>query len=147
MDVISVVFVGGLVTYFMYLNINKVTQNLDDNKKGSFESYASFSAKIQEYIRAVKRDLDDDMECEDPRYCKNETCDSKKVTKELVDLIRKSSFYETMLAKRKDPKDVEAGLMDILSQFDEIVRTQCIDGDMLADELQDMLAQDYKRIV
>ncbi len=147
MDVMSVVFVGGLVTYFMYLNINKVTQNLDDSKTGSFESYASFSAKIQEYIRSVKRDLDDDMECDDPQYCKNETCDSKKVTKELVDLIRKSSFYETMLAKRKDPKDVEAGLMAILTQFDEIVRNNCIDGDMLADKLQDMLAQDYKRIV
>jgi hypothetical protein len=147
MDVISVVFVGGLVTYFMYLNINKVTQNLDANKKGSFESYASFSAKIQEYIRTVKRDLDDDMECEEPRYCKNETCNSKKVTKELVDLIRKSSFYETMLAKRKDPKEVETGLMNILTEFDEIVRSNCINGDMLADELQDMLSQDYKRLV
>ncbi len=147
MDVVSVIFVGGLVTYFMYLNINKVTQNLDDNKTGSFESYASFSAKIQEYIRVVKRDLDDDMECEDPRYCKNESCDSKQVTKDLADLIRKSSFYETMLAKRKDPKEVEAGLMDILTQFDEIVRTKCIDGDMLADEFQDMLSEDYKRII
>jgi len=147
MDVISVVFVGGLVTYFMYLNINKVTQNLEETKKGSFESYASFSAKIQEYIRVVKKDLDDDIECDDPKYCKNETCDSKKVIKELADLIRKSSFYETMLAKRKDPKEVEAGLMDILTQFDEVVRTNCIDGDMLANELQDMLAVDYQRIV
>ena len=147
MDVVSVVFVGGLVTYSMYLNINKVTQNLDNNKTGSFESYASFSAKIQEYIRVVKRDLDDDMECDEPRYCKNESCDSKRVTKDLADLIRKSSFYETMLAKRKDPKEVEAGLMDILIKFDEIVRANCIDGDLLADELQDMLSQDYKRII
>ena len=147
MDVMSVVFVGGLVTYFMYLNINKVTQNLDDNKTGSFESYARFSAKIQEYIRSVKKGLDDDMECDDDKYCKNESCDSKQVTKDLADLIRKSSFYETMLAKRKEPKEVEAGLMDILTQFDEIVRSNCINGDMLADELQDMLSQDYKRIV
>jgi exopolysaccharide biosynthesis protein len=147
MDVMSVVFVGGLVTYFMYLNINKVTQNIEDLKTGSFESYASFSAKIQEYIRAVKKDMDEDIECEDPKYCKKPTCDSKQATKDLADLIRKSSFYETMLAKRKDPKEVEAGLLAILTQFDEIVRTRCIDGDMLADELQDMLAADYKRIV
>jgi len=147
MDVMSVVLVGGLVTYFMYLNINKVTQNLDEDKTGSFESYAKFSAKIQEYIRRVKKGLDDDMECDDLKYCKNESCDSKAVTKELADLIRRSSFYETMLAKRKDPKEVEAGLIEILSKFDDIVRKNCIDGDMLADELRDMLAVDYKMIV
>jgi hypothetical protein len=147
MDVMSVVLVGGLVTYFMYLNINKVTQNLEETKTGSFESYAKFSAKIQEYIRSVKKGLDDDIECEESKYCKNDSCDSKAVTKELADLIRKSSFYETMLAKRKDPKEVEAALIDILSKFDDIVRKNCIDGDMLADELQDMLAVDYKKIV
>ncbi len=147
MDVMSVVLVGGLVSYFMYLNINKVTKNIDENKKGSFESYAAFSAKIQEYIRSVKKDLDDSIVTDNPKFRKNDSCDSKAVTKELTDLIRKSSFYETMLAKRKDPKDVEAGLMEILTQFDEIVRSNFIDGDLLADELQDMLSWDYKRIV
>jgi len=147
MDVMSAVVVGGLITYFMYRNINSVTSNIDKNKKGSFESYASFSAKIQEYIRIVKKDLDDDMDTENPIYQKNESCDSKTVTKKLTDLIRKSSFYETMLAKRKDPKDVEAGLMEILTNFDDIIRKNCIDGDALANELQDLLAKDYKRLV
>ena len=147
MDVMSVVLVGGLVTYFMYLNITKVTKNLDKNKKGSFEAYADFSAKIQEYLRSVKKDLDDDMDTENPKFRKNESCSSKEVTKELTDLIRKSSFYETMLAKRKDPKEVEAGLMDILTQFDKVVRDNCIDGEMLADELRDMLSRDYQRLV
>ncbi len=147
MDIMSVVLVGGLVTYFMYLNINKVTKNLDETKKGSFEAYATFSAKIQEYIRSVKKGLDDDMDSDDSKFKKNESCDSKLATKELTDLIRKSSFYETMLAKRKDPKDVEAGLMEILTKFDAIVRGNCIDGDILADELQAALAQDYQRIV
>jgi hypothetical protein len=147
MDIMSVVLVGGLVTYFMYININKVTKNLDETKKGSFEAYANFSAKIQEYIRSVKKGLDDDMDSDGSKFKKNESCDSKLATKELTDLIRKSSFYETMLAKRKDPKDVEAGLMEILTKFDAIVRGNCIDGDMLADELQTALAQDYQRIV
>ena len=147
MDVMSVVLVGGLVSYFMYLNINTVTKNIEENKTGSFESYASFSAKIQEYIRSVKKDMDEDIDCDDPTYCKKPTCDSKQTTKDLADLIRKSSFYETMLARRKDPKEVEAGLLDILKEFDTIVRTRCIDGDMLADELQDMLSSDYKRLV
>ncbi len=147
MDVMSVVFVGALVTYFMYLNINKVTQNLEGIKDGTFESYAKFSAKIQEYIREVKRDLDDDMDCDNPRYCKNDACDSKAVTRELADLIRKSSFYETMLAKRKKPKEVEAGLFEILTGFDDIIRKNCIDGDMLADDLRSMIEADYKKIV
>ncbi len=147
MDIMSVVLVGGLVTYFMYLNINKVTKNLDESKTGSFEAYATFSAKIQEYIRSVKKGLDDDLDSDGSKFKKNENCNSKLATKELTDLIRKSSFYETMLAKRKDPKDVEAGLMEILTKFDNIVRGNCINGDMLADELQAALAQDYQRII
>lgn len=147
MDVMSVVLVGGLVTYLMYMNINKVTQNLEEKKTGTFESYAAFSARIQEYIREVKKDLDDDIECDDPKFHKKETCDSKTVTKQLADLIRKSSFYETMMARRKDPKEIEAGMMEILTQFDTIIRENCVDGEMLADEIQDMLAEDYKRIV
>lgn len=147
MDAISVMLVGGLVTYFMYMNINKVTANLKNTKSGTFESYAKFSAKIQEYIRGVKKDLDDDLDSDHPKYFKNESCDSKKVIKELTDLIRKSSFYETMLAKRKDPKETEAGLMDILTRFDKIIRTNCIDGELLANTLQDNLAEDYNRII
>jgi hypothetical protein len=147
MDIMSVVLVGGLITYLMYQNINKITQNIEATKGGSFESYAKFSAKIQEYIRGVKKDLDDDMEIDEPTYFKNDSCDSKTVTKELADLIRKSSFYETLLAKRKDPKETEAGLLEILKQFDHIIRNNCVDGELLANKLQDQLAQDYQRMI
>ncbi len=147
MDVVSAVVVGGLVTYFMYMNIMRVTENISETKKGNFESYAAFAAKIQEYIREVKKDLDDDMESDNPKYLKSQNCDSKAVTKELADLIRKASFYETMLAKRKDPKEIEAGLMDILTKFESIVRENCIDGDKLADDLKDMLAEDYQKTI
>jgi len=76
-DIFSVVLVGSVVTYFMYQNINKVTESIDLKTKDNSPRYAMFSAKIQEYIRALKKDLDEDVESSNPRFFRNEKCDDK----------------------------------------------------------------------
>ncbi len=146
-DIFSVVLVGSVVTYFMYQNINKVTEAIDLQTKDNSPRYAKFSVKIQEYIRALKKDLDEDIECSNPRFCRNETCDDKVVTRELNDLIREASFYETVLAKNKKEKEAEADFVSILQRLEAVVAKNCVDGSVEAEKLKDELFDEYQKIL
>jgi gas vesicle protein len=146
-DIFSVVLVGSVVTYFMYQNINKVTEVIEEKTKDNAPGYARFSIKIQEYIRALKKDLDDDIDSSNPRFCKNEHCDEKKVLRELNDLIRKASFYETVLAKNKPRREVEADFVEILERLERVVSENCIDGTQEAEKLKNELFDEYQKAV
>jgi len=146
-DIFSVVLVGSVVTYFMYQNINKVTQVIDEKTKDNSPRYAQFSVKIQEYIRALKKDLDDDIESTDTRFCKNDTYDDKVVTRELNDLIRKASFYETVLAKSKKRSEAEADFVEILERLETVIAKNCIDGSEEAQKLKEELFDAYQKIL
>ena len=146
MEVLSVLLVGSIVTYLMYQNINKVTASLEVDKGSSFESYAIFASSISEHIRKVKNDLDKDIESTYPRFNPHKECDEQQSVKKLLDLLRKTALYETVMAKRKAPKDIEKELGSILSEFDAIIRESCVEGDMLADDVKNALYKEYKKI-
>lgn len=146
MEVLSVLLVGSIVTWLMYQNINRVTSNLKPEKSGSFDDYAAFAAKVSEQIRKVKNDLDKDITTSHPTFFAKEDCDSAKAVKELLDLLRQVSLYETVMAKRKTPKEIEAAMADILGKFDTIIRNCCQHGDKLADMVRDALHEEYQKI-
>jgi len=146
-DIFSVVLVGSVVTFFMYQNINKITEAIDDKTRDNSPRYAIFSAKIQEYIRALKKDLDEDIECSNPRFCRNDTCDDKAVTRELNELIREASFYETVLAKDKKRAEAEADFVNILQRLETVVAQNCINGTQEAEKLRDDLYEEYKKVL
>ncbi len=146
MEVLSVLLVGSIVTYLMYQNINKVTSSLEISKGGTFESYAAFAAAITDHIRKVKNDMDEDTESSYPRFRPNPQCDTKKTVKELLDLIRKTALYETVMAKRKTSKEVETELGKILTKLDTLIKESCVDGERLADEVRDALHKEYQKI-
>ncbi len=146
MEVISVLLVGSIVTFFMYRNINKITENLALEKNGTFEEYAAFASAVSETIRNVKNDLDRDIGRSHPIFIAKETCDTDRAVKELLDLLRATSFYETVMARRKTPKEVEAAMAETLTKLDAIIRRCCQDGDRLADELKERLHEEYQKI-
>ena len=146
-DIFSVVLVGSVVTYFMYQNINKVTAAIDEKTKDNSPRYALFSVKIQEYIRSLKKDLDEDIDSTDPRFHRNAQCDDKVVTRELNELIRKASFYETVLAKSKSRKEAEADFVEILERLESVIAKNCTDGEKEAEKLKEEIFQEYQKIL
>jgi len=146
-DIFSVLLVGSVVTFFMYQNINKVTQAIDDKTKDNSSSYARFSVKIQDYIRALKKDLDPDTDSSNPRFSANETCDDMRVMRELNELIRKASFYETVLAKKKSKREAEADFVEILESLDQIIATNCVNGNEEAEKLKAEIFEEYQDIL
>ncbi len=146
MEVLSVLLVGSVVTYLMYQNIQRVTSKLDLQKGGSFESYAAFAAAVSDQIRKVKNDLDKDIQSSDPIFRAKADCDTRESVKKLLDLIRESAFFETVMAKRKTPKEVEAAMADILDRLDRVIRECCVEGERLADEVRERLYREYQKI-
>jgi len=146
-DIFSVILVGSVVTFLMYQNINKVTKKIDDKSKDLHPRFALFASRIIETIRSIKKDLDSDLECSDPRFCKNDHCDEKSVIKELNNLIRRASLYESNLAKGKRRKEVEADLVDILQKLEDIIKNSCINGKEEALRVKDELERDYLKIL
>ena len=146
MEILSVLLVGSIVTWLMYQNINRVTANLAPEQRGSFESYAAFAAAVGEEIRRVKNSLDPDIETEHPLCEAKPECDRQKAVRDLLDLLRESAFYETVMAKRKKAGEIEAALASILSRFDAIVRECCSDGEALADRIRETLHEAYQAI-
>lgn len=146
MEILSVLVVGSVVTWLMYQNINKVTANMPSEKHGSFESYAAFAATVSDMIRKVKNDLDEDMNSTHPLFVAKEDCDTKARVKELLDLLRQSAFYETVMAKRKTAEEAEAAMAKILHKLDTIISTCCINGEKLAEEVRENLHREYQKI-
>jgi valyl-tRNA synthetase len=146
-DIFSVILVGSLVTFLMYQNINKITQKIDDKTKDLHPRFARFASKIIDYIRTVKRDIDSDMECENPRFCKNEKCDEKRVIKELNELIRRAALYESTMAKGKKRKEIEADLVDILQKLESIINDSCLNGRVEAIKVKNELQNEYQKLL
>ena len=147
MDIFSVLLVGSLVTFLMYQNINKVTQKIEENAKDNSPRYAMFASKIIEKIREVKKDLDSDMECENPKLCKNDSCDEKAIIKELNSLIRRASLYEGSMSKGKRRKEIESDLADILMRFENIIKNSCINGSVEASKIKYELQNEYQKLL
>ena len=147
MELLSAVLVGSIMSFLVYRNLSKITQTIDEKgSKSDFSSYANFSVKIQEHIRQVKKDLDDDLDSSEPKYIKNESCNTKEVTKSLNDLIRKASFYETVLSKSKSKEEIEQGFIEILTKLEEIIKNNCIDGETKAEELKEEFFKYYQQL-
>ncbi len=145
-DLVSAIVAGSIITYLMYKNINKITKKLDETSRGGFEAYAAFSAKIQEYIRKIKKDIDDDLSSQNPQYFLKKESDQKVVVKELTNLIRELSFYETVLAKKKSSDEIESGLFEILSKLDSLIKENFQDGEKIADQLREDFHKEYMKI-
>ncbi len=146
-DIFSVILIGSIVTFLMYQNINKVTQKIEQTSVDKQPSFSKFASKIIDTIREVKKDLDSDMECENPRFCKQDHCDEKEVVKQLNDLIRRASFYEGERAKGISRREAEAEFVDILQKFEEIVQSSCVNGQKEALKLKEELHKAYRELV
>ena len=147
MELLSAVLVGSIMSFLVYRNLSKITQTIDEkSNKGNFNSYADFSVKIQEHIRQVKKDLDDDLDSSEPEYIRNDSCNTKETTKVLNDLIRKASFYETVLSKSKSQEEIETGFIEILSKLEEIIKTNCVDGEEKAEQLKEEFFKHYQQL-
>jgi hypothetical protein len=144
-QLIPVLFVTAFIAFIMMKQIKHITNNLpNDEAKNDFKKYANFSASVQSYIRIIKNDIDSSKEKENPKFILKDPTMETQSLEILSDFIRKLVFFETLLAKRKTAQEIESELFSILDTIDTFVRTNCQDGEKLADELKEFLYNDFQ---
>lgn len=140
-----VIFVVAMIAFILMKQIKHITGNLDiKGDTNSFEKYSKFSVAIQNHLRAIKLDIDSSKQIESPRYILLEGIDEEEVIEILSDYLRKLVFFETLLAKQKTSSEIESELFAILSQIDQFLKQNCVDGEQLAEELRENLLSEYE---
>lgn len=139
-----VVFVAAFIAFILLKQIKHFTENLDNTSDNSFSRYSNFSVSIQNYIRMIKSDIDSTKEKDTVRYTLKENIDEEKSLEILADFLRKLVFFETLLAKQKSSSEIESELFKVLSSLDGFLRENCEEGDERADELREVLFEEFE---
>jgi hypothetical protein len=134
---------------FLYKNINKITQELDnrgevDRDKSIVSIYAKFAGEIIYEIKELKSKIDPQNEKRE--YELKEGADFEQISSKLSDFIRKLVFFESMMARDKSPKEIEADLFEILSALDDLIIEHVINGERLSDSIRERLFESYKQL-
>ena len=145
-QLIPVLMIAGMVAFVMMRQIGKITGGMETKQAGSFEKYAKFSSIIQEYVREIKHSVDTSKEKENPKYRLVEGRNENQALEKLSDFIRKLVFFETMMAKQKNPKEIEAELFEVLNGLETFIKEFCEDGENLSEELREKLLEAYEQL-
>ena len=146
-QLIPVVMIVAMVAFVLIKQIGKLTNKLDAfSGEGSFERYAQFSSIIQEHVRNIKLSLDSSKTPDERPFKLIEGKKEDEALEILSDFIRKLVFFETMMAKKKSAKEIEADLFELLSHLDSFLKEYCENGETLSDALRETLLEAYQQL-
>ncbi len=143
---VPVIIVSLIVAFFMYKNIDKITANIDVLEDNSYELYAKYARIVEKYIKNIEEIIDKNSVLKEDKYILKDKSQTDKIKEKLFALVRKLAFFETLKAKEKDKKELETKFFEILSSLDIIVKDNFIDGEKLADELREILHNEYQNL-
>ncbi len=145
-NLILILIIVAVVVFFMYRNINKITANIDTIDNKSFEIYAKYVRIIEKYIKEIQENIDKNSVLNDEKYILTNQDKKDDISDKLFDIIRNLAFFETVQAKKKDKKEIESQLFDILISLDGIIKENFKNGESLADELRENLKKEYQKL-
>ena len=148
-QIVPVLMIVGIVAFIMVRQIGKVTSKFDAkaDTNNAFERYAKFSSIIQEHVREIKNDLDSTKRKEEESPFKlQEGRNENQALEKLSDFIRKLVFFETMMAKQKSAKEIEAELFEVLNGIETFLKEFCVDGEALSEALRERLLRAYEEL-
>lgn len=146
-QLIPVLMIVAMVAFVLIKQIGRITSKLDTfADAGSYERYAKFSAIIQEHVREIKQSLDSSKTLNERPFKLIEGKNEEEALELLSNFIRKLVFFETMMAKKKSAKEIEADLFELLSHLDSFLKEYCVEGESLSDALRETLLEAYEQL-
>jgi hypothetical protein len=148
-QLVPVLMIVGIVAFVMVRQIGKITNNTDEQPSVNhvvYERYAKYSSIIQEHVREIKNALDSSKALQESPFKLLAGKSELEALERLSDYIRKLVFFETMMAKQKSEKEIEAELFELLSGLETFLKEYCDDGENLAEQLRANLLEAYESL-
>ena len=146
-QLLPVLMIVAMVAFILAKQIGKITKKLDTfSNDVSFDRYAKFSSIIQDEVREIKQNIDSSKSIDERLYLLLEGKDEREALEILSDFIRKLVFFETMMAKQKSTKEIEADLFEVLNGLENFLIEFCEDGENLAEALREKLLEGYESL-
>ena len=139
------IFVSIVVAFVVIKNIKRITEKMDIDALNPYDKYASFSAHIQEYIRDIKKEINQDDKS-DVIFALLDSVDLEKAQEKLSDFIRKLVFFETSMAKNRSKQQIENELAQLLFDLDSFIRENIENGDLIADKMKKDLQSRFEEL-
>ncbi len=131
---------AGAVAYIVFRNIKKITDGLEKEEEKVFEIYSTFAIKAEEYLREIKKNI------ENGTFELKEGKSENEIKEKILEAIRELLFFETVGAKKLSKKEAEERLFNILSKIDQELEESLKNGEEIADNLREKLQKDYEKI-
>ncbi len=139
------IFVSIVVAFVVIKNIKRITEKMDIDALNPYDKYASFSAHIQEYIRDIKKEINQDDKS-DVIFALLDGVDLERAQEKLSDFIRKLVFFETSMAKNRSKQQIENELAQLLFDLDSFIRENIENGDLIADKMKKDLQSRFEEL-
>jgi len=144
---LPVIIVSIIVAFIMYKNINKVTANIElKGDNSSYEFYAKYARVVERHIKDLQEIVEKNSVLKDEKYLLKDDISQGAIDEDLSSLIRRLAFFETLQAKQKSKKELEAQFFEILSSLDDIIIKSFKKGDELAEESREKLHLEYEKL-
>jgi len=139
------IFVSIVVAFIVIKNIKRITEKMDIDALNPYDKYASFSAHIQEYIRDIKKEINQDDKS-NVIFALLNGVNLEKAQEKLSDFIRKLVFFETSMAKNRSKQQIENELAQLLFDLDSFIRENIENGDLIADKMKKDLQSRFEEL-
>lgn len=137
MNLALMITIALAVAIVMYIQINKLTQKIDNNPNNML-SYGDFCDAICNELTSLKETFLDDKSLN--------LITKKQFDEKIDDFIREIKFIQTMNANRQNSEIWENSLFNFLDKVDKFISENTKNGQENADELRNKLMISYKKI-
>ncbi|MCR4941867.1 MAG: hypothetical protein K5978_03620 [Campylobacter sp.] len=149
-DITVALFIAILAGAILYMQIQKITKNIDqkvayeqsdENKfallRQNSQKYINFCDAIDENIRDLRALINDGA-------AKNDEC-KDKILSELSEISKKLAFLQSM-NQNASPQSWENSLFEILSKIDNLVNENLNDADEINEKIRENLREHFENM-
>lgn len=152
MSITSAILICLVVTFFVYQNIQKVSNDGEEfegieqkDKESTATSFDKFS-KFALFIQTELEKLQDKVKENSSFFTLKGDISKEKFDEQSETLLSKISVLNSSYLSNKPKNELEDRMFSILNAYDVLIESSFTNGEKLADHYRDLFSKEHKRV-